>query len=249
MVSTITPGAAPGANVVGVEARLARSNGALAERRPEAAPQGDQIDISAGSLAAARQSVRAGLDQIQTALEIGRDAQAMLINVEAMARRGASQEELEAVLSNFAERLEAALSSGARLVSGESIPINAEPGAAAIVAPGMDLRLRATPRAGDIMQVASDARANDAGLAEAAQRSFENVQAAMTRLADAGRALEAHQGFIRVAESALNANVRQDLDTEGAQLLALQVRQGLEAAGARSIANAEPQAVLALFRA
>jgi hypothetical protein len=250
MVSTITPGAAPahGANVVGVETRMPRTGGALVAPQGPAA-QRDQVELSMGSLSAARQSVRAGLDQIQTALEIGRDAQAMLINVEAMVRRGASQEELEAALSGFAQRLDAALSGGARLVAGENISIDAEPGAAAIVAPGMDLRLRAAPRAGDLIQVGVSAQIDDAGLAEAAQRSFENVQAAMTRLADSARALEAHQGFIRVAESALTGSVRHDLDADGAQLLALQVRQGLEAAGGRAIANAEPRAVLALFRA
>jgi hypothetical protein len=43
--------------------------------------------------------------------------------------------------------------------------------------------------------------------------------------------------------------VRTDLDADGARLMALQVRQGLEAAGAGAIANVEPQAVLSLFRA
>jgi hypothetical protein len=43
--------------------------------------------------------------------------------------------------------------------------------------------------------------------------------------------------------------VRHDLDADGARLLALQVRQGLEGVGSAPIANADPQSVLSLFRA
>jgi hypothetical protein len=88
---------------------------------------------------------------------------------------------------------------------------------------------------------------DDEGLPTAVQKSLEKLQEAMTRLLDAMRALEAHQGFLGAAEGA--ANVRSDLDADSARLLALQVRQGLEAAGSASIANVEPQAVLSLFRA
>jgi len=79
------------------------------------------------------------------------------------------------------------------------------------------------------------------------QRSLEKLQEEMSRLLEQVRALEAHQGFLGAAESA--AAVRGDLNADTARLLALQVRQGLQAAGAPSIANVEPQAVLSLFRA
>jgi hypothetical protein len=68
----------------------------------------------------------------------------------------------------------------------------------------------------------------------------------MGRLLDSARALEAHQGFLGAAEGA--AGMGAALDADGARLMALQVRQSLEALGAASIANVEPQAVLALFR-
>jgi hypothetical protein len=74
---------------------------------------------------------------------------------------------------------------------------------------------------------------------------MENLQEAMGRLVDSARSLEAHQGFLGAAE----AGARGDFDADGARLLALQIRQGLEAAGGMNIANAEPQAVLSLFRA
>jgi hypothetical protein len=67
----------------------------------------------------------------------------------------------------------------------------------------------------------------------------------MGRLVDSARSLEAHQGFLAAAE----AGARGDFDADGARLLALQIRQGLDAAGGAPIANAEPQAVLSLFRA
>ena len=67
----------------------------------------------------------------------------------------------------------------------------------------------------------------------------------MSRLLDSARALEAHQGFLNAAAGA--SGVRHELDTDGARLLALQVRQGLEGTGA-PIADVEPQAVLSLFR-
>jgi hypothetical protein len=86
-------------------------------------------------------------------------------------------------------------------------------------------------------------------LGQAVQRSLEALQEAMGKLLDSARGLEAHQGFLGAVEGALAGNVRDDLNTESARLLALQVRQGLEGMGAEPIINAEPQAVLALFRA
>jgi hypothetical protein len=108
-----------------------------------------------------------------------------------------------------------------------------------VTIPGVDLRL-----GGSVIQLSADASAGDEGLALAAQKSMENLQAAMGRLVDSARTLEAHQGFLGAAE----AGARGDYDADGARLLALQVRQGLDAVGGAPIANAEPQAVLSLFR-
>jgi hypothetical protein len=95
--------------------------------------------------------------------------------------------------------------------------------------------------------VPARARADDPTLPAAVLRSLDKLQDAMNRLLESARALEAHQGFLGAVEGA--ANVRGDLDADGARLMALQVRQGLEASGAAPIANVEPQAVLMLFRA
>jgi hypothetical protein len=116
-----------------------------------------------------------------------------------------------------------------------------------VVIDGVDLALKADPTRADVIGVPAEAQANDPALPQAVQRSMEKLQEAMTRLLESVRALEAHQGFLGAVEGA--ANVRGDLDADSARLLALQVRQGLEAVGAPAIANVEPQAVLSLFRA
>lgn len=176
MVTSINPSNV-GAGAFNVDTRVSR---------PQAQPQreqngvGDRVEIAGASLNAARDSVRDGLMQVHQALALGHDAQAMLLQVQTLARSGGDtvQAELSALLSGFAERVQAAISDGASLAAGEDLAVQAEPGAA--------------------------------------------------------------QGA---------AGIRHDIDADGARLLALQVRQGLEGVGGAAIANVEPQAVLSLFRA
>jgi len=238
MVTGIIPGAA-GANALGADMRFARGQPALPQRRDDAG-QGDRVELSAATIAQARESVRAGMAQVHEALAIGTDAQAMLVNVQAAAREG-DQEGLDTALQTYTQRLEAAIERGARLVAGEDVVVQAEPGGAPVTISGADLRLSA-----DILSMPAGVKANDPALPQSAQKSMESLQEAMTRLVDSARSLEAHQGFLGAAEAA--ASVR-DLDADGARLLALQVRQGLEVSGQGAIANVEPQAVLSLFRA
>jgi hypothetical protein len=239
MVSSIVPGTS--ANTLGVDTRFARPT--QPQRRDEAAP-GDKVELSAAAINTARESVRAGMSQVHEALAAGQDAQAMLVKVQALAKSG-DQAGLAELLSSFGQRIDAAIGRGAHVLAGEDLAVQAEPGAAAVTIPGVDLRLKSEPTLSDLMQISADAQASDAELAQAAQKSMENLQDAMSRLIDAARALEAHQGFLGAAE----AGARGDFDADGARLLALQVRQGLEAVGGAPIANAEPQAVLSLFRA
>lgn len=244
MVTSIVPGAT-GANALGVDTRLAR--GAHAPERREQAGGGDRVELSGASLAAARESVREGIAHVQEALALGREAMTMLLQVQAAARGEVSQGDLDAALSGFAQRVEDLAARGSRLVLGEELAVQAEPGAAPVVIGGVDLRLKSEPSPEDIISVPAAARADDPALSAAAQRSLDRLQEAMAHLLDSARALDAHQGFLGAVESA--AGVRADLDSDSARLLALQVRQGLQAAGAASIANAEPQSVLTLFRA
>lgn len=247
MVSNIVPGAT-GANMLGVDPRLSRNPAHAPDRRGQAV-QGDKVELSAASFAMARESVRAGVAQLHEALALGHEAQAMLVKVQGLARasEAGAQSELESVLAAYAERVEAAVARGARTAAGDNLSVQAEPGGEPLSIAGVDLRLKAAPAPGDVILVPSGARIDDSALAHIAQRSLEALQEAMSRLLDSTRALEAHQGFLGAVEGA--ANVRTDLDADGARLLALQVRQGLEAAGTASIANVEPQAVLSLFRA
>lgn len=234
MVSSIVPGAS-GQQTLGVDTRYARP--AQPQRRDDAV-QGDKIELSGAAIADARASVRAGMSQVHEALAAGHDAQAMLVKAQALAKSGDTAA-LTDLFAGFGQRIDAAIGRGAFVLAGEDVAVQAEPGSAPVTIPGVDLRL-----GGGVLLVSADAEANEATL-QAAQKSMENLQEVMGRLVDSARALEAHQGFLGAAE----AGARGDFDADGARLLALQVRQGLEAAGGVSIANAEPQAVLSLFRA
>jgi len=239
MVTSIVPGSA-GASALGVDTRYARS-APTPERRDSTSMQSDRVELSGAALAGARESVRAGIAQVQEVLALGQEAMSMLVKAQAAARGEGSQADLDAVLSAFAERLEAAISGGSALAAGHQLAVQAEPGSAPVVIDGIDMSL-----GGEVISVSADAQADDPALAQDAQRSLEKLQDAMTRLLDSVRALEAHHGFLGAVEKA--AGVRADIDTDGARLMALQVRQGLEAAGAAPIANVEPQAVLSLFK-
>lgn len=237
MVSSIVPGTT-GTSALGVDGRYQRAPGPVVHGRDGA--QGDRVEFSAAALAAARESVRAGVAQVREALAFGQDAQALLVNVQEHARSAGAQGDLDAMLGAYRLRVEAALGRGAGLLKGESLVVQAEPGAAPVTIAGLDLRL-----GGAVISLADDARIDDPALGASAQRSLDALQEAVGKLVESARALDAHLGFIAAAERA--SGVR-DLDADGARLLALQVRQGLEAAGTTPIANADPQAVLALFR-
>lgn len=249
MVSSIIPGTA-GANALGVDQRYARAGQAPAQQRDEAVRQGDRVEVSAASLSAVRESVRAALADVHQTLALGHEAQTMLVQAQALARSGDAdaQAQLDAVLAQFASRVDAVVGQGVRLAAGATMSVQAEMGAAAVEVSGVDLRLKDDPAANDVIQVRQGASVSDPNLARDAQASLDQLQKAMERLLDSARSLEAHQGFLSAAESAA-MGVRTDLDADGARLLALQAKQGLEKIGAASIANVEPQAVLHLFRA
>ncbi len=234
MVSSIVPGAS-NAQTLGVDTRFQRT---AQTQRNDAAAQGDTVELSGAAIADARESVRAGMSQVHEALAAGHDAQAMLVKIQALAKSG-DQAGLTDAIAAFGQRIDAAIGRGAVVLAGQDVVVQAEPGAGAVTIAGVDLRL-----GGNVLGVGADATATEATL-QAAQKSMENLQEAMGRLVDSARALEAHQGFLGAAE----AGARGDFDADGARLLALQVRQGLEGLGSVSIANAEPQAVLSLFRA
>lgn len=235
MVSSIVPGMS-GVTTGAVDARLGRI--ATPATQQESAAIADRIDTKA-ALNALRESVRSALQQVHQTLAIGHDAQAVLVRAQGMVRDGAGGAALSELLNGYQARVEAHIAQGARLAGGENVVVEAETGAPVTIS-GVDLKLNGN---GPIKLSLS---ADGSESATELQRALEALQPAMGRLLDAARALEAHQGFISAAEG---AGVRHDLDADGARLLALQARQGLEKAGVGAIANVEPQAVLSLFRA
>jgi hypothetical protein len=257
MVSSIVPGATnAGALAVDarpvdtrpVDARQARAFG-QSDLNNDKSASGDRVEVSGpAAWAAARESVAGGLGQVQLALGLARDARTMLLKAQSLAGDpGSSQGDLDAALGDYSSRFNAAVAQGGALISGQGVNVQAEPGGASLMVAGADLALKAEPAPGDPILVSKNASLADrAGLSQTAQQSLDRLQGVMERLGEAQRALEAHQGFLSAAQNA--ASSVSDLNADGARLLALQVRQGLEGAGAGPIANVEPRAVLALFK-
>lgn len=247
MVSSIIPGAT-GAATLGVDPRYTRSAPQTPQREENAPAGGDRVEIGASSWLAARESVRDGLSKIQDAVSVGRAAQTHLTRLRDAAAEGDGVG-FEAALGELVALIDDAVARGGGLLAGGDLAVQAEPGAAPVLVRGVDLRLKEEPSADEAIAVRRGAQLSDGApqLVADAQKSLDTLQAALERLSEAVRALEAHQGFLGAVEGA--SAVRQDLDADTARLLALQVRQGLDAANGASIANVEPQAVLSLFRA
>lgn len=248
MVSSIAPGATS-AGALGVDQRYQRSAVQTGLKREGAPAAGDRVDLSGpAGWASARESVAAGLMQLQQALAVARDAQGMLLKAQSLAAdANATQSDLSAALGDYGARFDAAVAQGATLIAGQNVSVQAEPGGAPLTIVGANLGLMEQPGVGDVLAIATSASLDDRdALQQAVQASLDGLQRAMEGFGEASRALEAHQGFLGAAQGAAS-NV-DDLNADSARLLALQVRQGLEAAGG-GIANVEPQAVLALFRA
>jgi hypothetical protein len=182
MVTSIVPGAS-GVGARGVDARY---------RRPtpqHEAAAGDCAGLTGAAITAAHDSVRDGLMQVHQALALGHGAQAMLVEVQALAREGAlAQADLNALIAGYASRVDAALAQGARVAAGEDIAVQAEPNAAPVRIAGVDLRL-----GGAISVPLAIGADSGAALAQAAERSLEALREAMTRLLDSARASSARR--------------------------------------------------------
>ncbi|MBI3439929.1 MAG: hypothetical protein HY054_14985 [Proteobacteria bacterium] len=237
MVSSIVPGVT-GAGVLAVDRRLARTPVQDGRSRDGGGAQ-DRVELSGpAAFAASRESVANGLAQVQQALTVARDAQTTLLKV---ADPNATQSDLATALQDYGARYNVAAETNG-LVRGQTLSVSAEPGSPPLSIAGSDLSL-----GGEVLGISSSATSGNGALAIMAQGSLDRLQGVLDKLSEANGALQAHQGFLGVAQNA-NSSVT-DLNADSARLLALQVRQGLEAAGNRPIANVEPQAVLALFRA
>lgn len=247
MVNSVAPGAL-GVNPSSIFATEPRHGRASSDADAvDTASKTDSVSLSRAPLSSARVSVIEALRQVELAREVAREAQALLVAVQGAGQGEGSQAALDQALATYAQKVELARADGGVLLVGEDVPVQAEPGASGLVIGGADLQLKVRPSEGGIIQVPLNARAGDPSTAAAAQVSLDRLQAVVGRLSDSAKALEAHERVLSVAEAGVGARV--DLNADSARLMALQVRQGLEQAPSVSIANSEPQAVLALFRA
>lgn len=247
MVNSVAPGAlgVSPLNAFAAEQRHTRV-GAGVETLDDAG-KSDSVSLTRAPLASSRESVREALRQVDLARDLARDAQTLLVTAQSAVRGEASQSDLDQAFATYARKVDVARADGGVLLAGEDVTVQAEPGAGALVIGGVDLQLKASPSDAGIIQLSLSAKAEDAATAGVAQASLDRLQAVVGRLSESAKALEAHDRLLGAAETAIG--VRGDITADTARLMALQVRQGLEQAPGVSIANADPQSVLALFRA
>ena len=179
-----------------------------------------------------RETVRAGISSLDTAVAAARSVAGAL---EAFAEGGdvqTTKEQLGAAVS-------AAVGQGSTLVTGASLRLDLGDGGEVLEVGGVDLRFAPPPAEalGDAGTAAS-ARAGAADAAQVARGAAQTWDVAAQRL-------QTHERVLAVAGARADLP---ELDVDGAQLAALQVKQALIESGG-AIANADPKAILALFRA
>jgi flagellin len=203
---------------------------------------------------------RAGLDW---ALAVIREARSALIEARDVALRAADPAAPDAAraahdvafrsaLQKLGMAVDAALAEGAPLLAGEALAVEADPDSdAAHAIAGLDIRLKAAVTGEEALLLTRGAsvadRAGAEQSAQAADRSLQRIDAGVRRLEGEGARLDQHGRLLGALHAALAQQVEPDLGAEAARLMALQVRQELAGANA-PIANARPNALLALFR-
>lgn len=251
-INGLNGGGAAGLSSLGVDPRN-RPTLSLLNMQSDAATS-DSVNLSDSALwSAAAASVREGLSQLNKVIEAGENAERLLRDLQDATKAynedpSSGRGEIDELLASLQGAADDAEANGVRIVRGQSLSVTAEPGAAPITIPGIDLQVRNAPNRDDLIQVSSSGSIDGVELERQVKASLENLRAQLGRLSEARAGLDQHFGLLGAAEGAVSAGVQTDLDADSARLLALQVRQGLDSAGA-SIVNVEPQAVLSLFRA
>jgi hypothetical protein len=82
----------------------------------------------------------------------------------------------------------------------------------------------------------------------AASQAAREARGFVDQWETAQRRLATHEGVLAAASQFGEGRLSRDIDSDGARLMALQVRQGLSEAGGLAIANSDPRAILALFK-
>jgi hypothetical protein len=208
-------------------------------RQDKAVAERGVIDTAPDTWRGAREAARSGLASLSVSAAAGREASALLDQIAAAAEAGRGDE-----VASLVERLrigvQSAISGGANLLSGQALRIDGEGGGATVE--GLDLRFVPPPEGA--LETAEGARAVGAAASQVARdaRSF------VSQWEGAYRRLSAHEGVLAAAAKFGEGLIAQDLDADGARLMALQVRQGLAEANGLAIANSDPSSILALFK-
>jgi hypothetical protein len=242
MVGLANPTPKPGAGLdplPGVDAR--------AESRTLASEAQAPRRVLSSSWSAARESVRQALTDLDLTLATARATLRTLGRIEEAASAGDPTGAI-ALLAQLHEDVDRAIKAGARALTGAPVRVATEGEAAPVEILGMDLRLKGEAQPDDPMRLSRAClTADPSALAGLARESIARVYCGYDRLQLAARRLQAHDGFLALAEGGAPSGVMSDLNADAARLLALTVRQGLsEASG--SIANARPDSLLSLFR-
>ena len=232
------------------------------QSRPERAGSdagGDAVAISrAGDLTSVHGEIDTARTSTDLALAAGREGARLLSQLRDLARSATTADDatradlntkFQALLGQYGDTIDGAISGGADLLAGKSLTVALDAGSAPVTISGYDLRLKENPGSEDALRLSTSSNLLDPGSALSAARdadaSLARVDTALGRLSGASQQLSAHDQFLASLDGA--ANVNEPADAEGARLLALQVRQSLLDSNT-AIANSAPQALLSLFR-
>lgn len=241
----------------GFRVSSAKDNGAI-----YAIAQNMRSDVA--GLRAVTQSLDRAISTVDVALSAAEGISDLLIEMKEKAlaasdtsldtaSRDALNEDFVALRDQISTMYGNANFNGVNIVDGSTTTLTAladADGATVITVTGEDLSL-----GGSVITIASTGNistlTNASGMIATVETTLQNINEALARLGTNSKKLEIHRTFVSKLSDALQAGIGNlvdaDLAADSAKLQSLQVKQqlGLQAL---SIANAAPQAVLALFR-
>lgn len=212
-----------------------------ARHRPEgeerAGAASASADLEAQTWRGPRDAARTGQSALALSAAAARQLASRLDDIGLAAREGRAED--AAALSEAARAHVAdALKAGASLIGGQ--PLRLELGAQTFVVDGANLQFEAPPKG--LLSAPGGAET----LASAATQAAAQARDLAAQWDKAAQRVSAHEGVLAAAER-LGQGAARDLDADGARLMALQVRQSMAESGL-SIANSDPQAIVALFK-
>jgi flagellin len=263
MVNSVGATASFAPAVAGFALRQSETDGPRPQRADPAI--GDLVQLSSPSqtdVLQQRDRLDAAQGRIGVSLAAAREALGVLGQISELAQRGADpaipaearalqQGAFEGFLSRLEQIVARADEASGGLVTGVSVRVEVQTAGLSIEIEGVDLRLQAAPDGDAALQLSLNDHVRDQSgakkTARAVELSIANVSAALVRLDEGAERLARHDNVLGALDAALSAQVAQDLDADGARLLALQVRQSLAGTNVH-ISQHAPKALLALFR-